>query len=299
MPFRVNSAWNSFPRHVPATCPSCVPTLKFQRARPPLHHKNLKVGTHEGTCCRGDKSHRVNARFSWKILLRGRNFVRATYPQNWDHFDLRGHFAATKYRYTPVTRKVASCEVFMQHVPATLQKNKPFRKRNHDMSLRQGPSVWTLQETYLRNMPFRVNSAWNSFPRHVPATCPSCVPTLKFQSAMLPLPRKRQGSKARCPLYPEKGKVSKRKAPLYPAKTQSPRPLYSTKDKVPKGKAPLNRKNVTGYEAQGSLYPEKGKVPNGKARSTPQKRKVTKRKATSTPKMARFQSARHPLPPRK
>ena len=41
------------------------------------------------------------------------------------------------------------------------------------------PSVWTLQETYPRNMPLRVNSAWNSFPRHVPATCPLVCADLK------------------------------------------------------------------------------------------------------------------------
>ena len=54
----------------------------------------IKVGTHEGACCRdmsrGPKSHHVNTRFSWKILLRGRNFVPATCPLNSNQFELRG-----------------------------------------------------------------------------------------------------------------------------------------------------------------------------------------------------------------
>ena len=83
------------------------------------------------------------------------------------------------------TRKVASCELFMQHVLATLQKNKPIRKRNHDMSLRQDPPcehfkkpipatcpfVWTAHEILSRDMSLQ----------HVP----SCEPTLTQQKYIL------------------------------------------------------------------------------------------------------------------
>ena len=130
----------------------------------------LKVGSHEGTCCRNmsrDKSHRVNARFSWKILLRERKFFPATCPLNSNQFELRGHVAATKQRYTPVKRKVASCELFMRHVPATLRKINQSENK-----ITTCPCDKTL----------RVNTSRNLSPQHAP----SCEQRMKFFPATCP-----------------------------------------------------------------------------------------------------------------
>ena len=71
------------------------------------------------------------------------------------------------------TRKVASCELFMQQVPLTLEKNKPIRKR-HLSSQKPFkkpipatcPFMWRVHEILPRDMSLQ----------HVP----SCVPTLRF-----------------------------------------------------------------------------------------------------------------------
>ena len=117
--------------------------------------------------CPRDKSHRVNARFSWKILLRWRNFVPATCPLNSNQFELRGHVAATKQRYTPVKRKVASCELFMRHVPATLRKIN-----QSENEITTCPCDKTLRVNTSRNLP----------PQHAP----SCEQRMKFSPATCP-----------------------------------------------------------------------------------------------------------------
>ena len=117
--------------------------------------------------CPRDKSHRVNARFSWQILLRGRNFAPATCPLNSNQFELRGHVAATKQSYTPVTRKVASCELFMRHVPATLPKIN-----QSENEITTCPCDKTL----------RVNTSRNLSPQHAP----SCEQRMKFFPATCP-----------------------------------------------------------------------------------------------------------------
>ena len=121
-----------------------------------------------------DKSHRVNARFSWKILLRGRNFVPATCPLNSNQFELRGRVAATKQRYTPVKRKIASCELLMRH-----SENRPIRKRNHDMSLRQDPPCEHFKKPIPATCPF-VWTAHEILPRDMSLQhVPSCEPTFR------------------------------------------------------------------------------------------------------------------------
>ena len=82
-----------------------------------------------------------------------------------------------------------------------------------------------------------------STPKKVPKRdVPSTPKKVRFRSARPPLPRTNVKLQSVMPPLSRKN-----------ATFRSPRPLYSTKDKVPKGKAPLNRKNVRGYEAQGSL----------------------------------------------
>ena len=159
----------TFPPIGPAKAPCTLPE-PWRRS-----YDFLKVDSHEGTCCRDmsrrlcprDKSHRVNARFSWKILLRGRNFVPATCPLNSNQFELRGHVAATKQRYNPVKRKVASCELFMRHVPATLRKIN-----QSENEITTCPCDKTL----------RVNTSRNLSPQHAP----SCEQRMKFFPATCP-----------------------------------------------------------------------------------------------------------------
>ena len=135
-----------------------------------LRGYSIKVGSHEGTCCRDmsrGQSHRVNARLSWEILLRGRNFVSATCPLNSNQFELRGHVAATKQRYTPVKRKVASCELFMRHVPATLRKIN-----QSENEITTCPCDKTLRVNTSRNLSPQHASSCEQRMKFFPATCP-------------------------------------------------------------------------------------------------------------------------------
>ena len=81
--------------------------------------------------------------------------------------NLRGHVAATKQRYTPVKRKVASCELFMRHVPATLRKIN-----QSENEITTCPCDKTL----------RVNTSRNLSPQHAP----SCEQRMKFFPATCP-----------------------------------------------------------------------------------------------------------------
>ena len=111
-------------------------------------------------------------------------FNDAACPLNSNQFELRGHVAATKQRYTPVKRKVASCELFMRHVPATLRKINHSENEITAMSLRQDPPyehfkkpipatcpfVWTAHEILPRDM--SLQHFPSSEPTQVAATCP-------------------------------------------------------------------------------------------------------------------------------
>ena len=75
---------------------------------------------------------------------------------------------------TTFERKVASCELFMRHVPA---ENKPIRKRNHDKSLRQDPPCEHFKKPIPATCPF-VWTAHEILPRDMSLQhVPSCEPT--------------------------------------------------------------------------------------------------------------------------
>ena len=96
-----------------------------------------------------------------------KSLVAGTCPLNLNQFELRGHVAATKQRYTPVKRKAASCELFMRHVPATLRKIN-----QSENEITTCPCDKTL----------RVNTSRNLSPQHAP----SCEQRMKFFPATCP-----------------------------------------------------------------------------------------------------------------
>ena len=102
-----------------------------------------------------------------KNLVAGRNFVPATCPLNSNQFELRGHVAATKQRYTPVKRKVASCELFMRHVPATLRKIN-----QAENEITTCPCDKTLCVNTPRNLSPQHAPSCEQRIRFFPATCP-------------------------------------------------------------------------------------------------------------------------------
>ena len=65
-------------------------------------------------------------------MLQGRVTVPATNPIVWTYSEFRPVWIGgdMSRRQNNGTRTVASCELFMQHVPATLEKNKPIRRRH-------------------------------------------------------------------------------------------------------------------------------------------------------------------------
>ena len=102
-----------------------------------------------------------------KNLVAGTKFCPRDMSRNSNQFELRGHVAATKQRYTPVKRKVASCELFMRHVPATLRKINQSENK-----ITTGPCDKTL----------RVNTSTNLSPQHAP----SCERRMKYFPAKCP-----------------------------------------------------------------------------------------------------------------
>ena len=128
---------------------------------------------HAAGTCRGDKSHRVNARFSWKILLRGRNFVPATCPLNSNQFELRDMSRRQNNVWTQgrlVWTVHATC-------PRDTSENKPIRKRNHNKSLRQDPPCEHFKKPIPATCPF-VWTAHEILPRDMSLQhVPSCEPT--------------------------------------------------------------------------------------------------------------------------
>ena len=149
-----------------------------------LAFHSFKVGTHEGTCCRVmsrvliPTTNPIVWTFSFHEKSCCGDEILCARPVPWIQIILKWGDMSQRQN-NGRTRKVASRELFMQHVPAALEKNKPIRRRHLS-------SQKHLQETYPRNMLLRVNSAWNSSPRHAPATCPLVCADL-WEMIILPI----------------------------------------------------------------------------------------------------------------